>query len=158
MKKTVTLFLLALVLVMGIGCTAGAEADLSQFAWRSYTLSVAEVSANPDHVLNESPDQDQFVMVRLACVSGEVSIGELVENLYEFSLVDAEGNSYDTAAYMPYKMGYNRRNGVFTTAGMQSKFDLFFIVPAGTALENLALETETATVMFMDLDPECLSQ
>lgn len=159
MKKAASTVLSMLMLLLSIPCASaeGALDSMPQFAWAGQTMAVSAIYVNPDHVVNDTPDTDQYLMLRLVCTTGEVSIGDIMDNLDSLYLVDMDGNTYYQAAYMPYCMTYSRRNRVFATAAMQPQFDLFFIVPAGTAVDTLNLEVDMGDIVaFADYDLDTL--
>lgn len=138
MKRTsrwwiIAVLSLSLCLLCGAAAAEPAPEGFPQFPWKGNTWVVNEIHVNPDHIIgNQSPETDQYLLIHLKSLSGPVPIADIVQSISLFSLVDAGGNAYPAAAYMPCTIEYNDRNGVFMTAMEQTSFDLFFIVPAGT--------------------------
>ena len=140
-----TLWVLVLLCLLGGAGIAHAEdaADYPQFQWEGYTLYIRSVSVNPVHIVdNPSPETNQYFMIHLKCVDDPVPTYDLVQALESFKLVNDAEEAFPASAFMPYCIVYGESNGVFMTAGEQSMFDLFFVVPVGNAPEDLSLEVD----------------
>lgn len=158
MKKAFYIRLLICCLCCMLLAPAVASAPGPQLAFGGQMLCIDTVRINPDQIVNESPDQNTFLYIRMRVDEGTVGLADIVENISSFVLKDDQGGRYDALAYMPYTMAFNRRNGVFTTHGVQGKFDLFFIVPAGTNAKTLEMYVGNESIAFADLDASCFSE
>lgn len=145
-----------LVMVLFIALTTPALAaapDATQIRWNGHTLEVTSIEVNPEYILNDAPETSDYYMICLKSTADPVPVRDISELLNLFTLTDVDtGDSYAVGAYLPYNIVHNTRSHVFTTAQEQTQFTLFFVVPAGTALESLTLGTSSNALSLADLD------
>lgn len=146
--------LLIIFLCMVLACPAlAASPDDAQIQWNGYTLEIISICANPEYIQNDAPETSDYYMFCLKSAADPLPVRDVVEVMNLFALTDPDTEeSYPAGAYMPYNIVYNARSRVFTTGLEQSQFDLFFVVPAGTALETLSLSTSESEMPLADLD------
>lgn len=142
----------ALLLLASTPLKAGL-ADGATLPWRSYTLAVDSIRVNPDNVSeNPDPATTQYVLIRLESTGGLIPVAELIENVDDFRMTDADGTEYEKNAFMPYMMAYNDRARVFMTAMEQNKFDIFFVLPISVDLSGCTLYAGDSTLSLADGD------
>lgn len=160
MKQMLTLLLLLALCVTSSFAMAIEPVDpAATFDWMDHTLAVQSIRMNPDHIVdNPLPEEQNYVLLRIACLDGALAVGDLFLNLESICLEDLDEVLYNVCAIMPYSMTYSERNGVFATAMEQTQFDLFFVLPVAVQVEDLALYAGESELFFSDLDLEALVQ
>lgn len=155
MKRVATLAFTGIFCVLCMFFHAGfAQAESPEFTWLDQTLTIGSVTSNPDNIINDSPETNLYLYVRCECVSGGIEVSAIMENMFYDISLESGADSYPLNGYMPYAMAFNRRNNVFTTAMVQPRFDLFFILPVGTPLESLTLDFAGEKVALASLPQE----
>lgn len=146
------LLIVCLLWQLPAGLSATAHAEGTTFPWLTHTLRIESIRVNPDNVLeNPDPANVQYVLIRIAAEGDGIPIAELIENLEGFYLTDASGTEYPQNAFMPYAMAYNERGHVLMTAMTQTKFDLFFALPASISMDTYTLTADETTIALSDV-------
>lgn len=135
---------------------ASAMAESSTLRWCEHALQLQTIRVDPEQITNPQPEIDTYLYIRMKCPENGIDLFELIENLSFFELADTAGSTYPVRAYMPYSMMFNERSGVFTTAPLQSQFDLLFILPTGVDVSALILQTEADSLALADLPEDVL--
>lgn len=150
MKLRLTLWTCIVLLLLCFSAGAWGEdaaLEVPEFTWDGHTWTIATACLNPAQIVdNPNPDTDHYLMLRFKCLTGATQAVNIIANIGAFALGDAEGNTYSACGFMPYCISYNDRAQVFVTATEQPIFDLFFVIPAGTAIEPLELSIDGVVV------------
>lgn len=121
------------------------DAPEAWFQWGEHNVAVQSIRVNPDHITNQYPDTTYHLLIHFVVLDDTLPISDIIVGMESIYLVDQVGTEYYAAAFWPYAMNFNDRNGVFTTAADQPYFDLFYVVPIDVALDSLRMQTDVAT-------------
>lgn len=122
---------------------AYAAAEDQQIPWLTYTLEVLNCTDQPENIEgNPVPVDERYFVITFGAADDGILIMDIVENIAMFSVLDPDGNAYVAAAYFPHSMVFLSAPGVFSTAQMQGKFDVLFVVPKDVPADALTLNVE----------------
>jgi hypothetical protein len=139
MKKIAVLIalLLALSPVASALTVAGEDLGSPVFSWGTYQLELVLYTDDPAQVNLPAPGEGTDAMVRLAPVSGQVALYDIVGGAKRFELKDASGTAYALSQWRA--PGTAVKNGAQALADQQDSFDVIYRLPKGVDAGSLSL-------------------
>ncbi len=108
------------------------------FVWGSYRMTIGLVTDDPG-ALDYTPAEAKgaMVMVRLAPISGQVALYDIVAGAKRFELKDASGAFYQINEW--HVPGRTDKNGTSALNNLQNWFELIYHLPEGVSTSDVSL-------------------
>ncbi len=117
----------------------------SEYEWESYTLTVEhakEITGKEvDPISTSNIHDNKFVEIRLVGKNGDIALTDIQDSnkIKQFILTDADGKELSIYNVSFWGIGFDAKNGKFSSNDEQEGFTLIYWLPEGVTVNELTL-------------------